>query len=128
MAARIGSLFYLAGIRADPIRCGAGLDGYIRYGIIYIGRKEMEIVLNKKQCSRIRTSEDLSDIYAYFERDYKQGENETDEEFLKKLPTYSFKAEQERIDSLMGCICYIGGEYNKKNVKRILGKRFRLDK
>ena len=89
----------------------------------------MEIVLNQKQCSRIRTSEDLSDIYAYFERDYEQEENESDEAYLDRLPSYCFdttEKEQERLNDLMGCIGYVGGVFNKKNVKRILGASYGL--
>ena len=84
------------------------------------------IVIFADQCKRIRTSKDLNDLYAYFERDYEQGENESDEAFLDRLPTYVFnttKKEQERIDDLMGCIGYIAGKYDEENVARIRGKR-----
>lgn len=84
------------------------------------------IVIFADQCKRIRTSKDLGDIYAYFERDYRQGENESDEAFLDRLPTYHFdttEEEQERIDNLTDELNYVGGEYDEENVARIRGKR-----
>lgn len=84
------------------------------------------IVIFADQCKRVRTSKDLDDLYAYFERDYEQGESESDEAFLDRLPTYVFNTtekEQERIDNLTDELNYVSGEYDKENVARIRGKR-----
>lgn len=64
--------------------------------------------ITKEQAQRIRTAQDLNDIYAYFERwgDY---------------ITYIFpESEQERIDSLIDKMNYKQGEYNADNASRII--------
>lgn len=84
-----------------------------------------EIVLTQEQCARIKTSKDINDIYAYFERHYEQGENEADSDFLDRLPTYLFdttKEEQERIEELVAEMNYTAGDYDLDNVERIIGK------
>lgn len=58
---------------------------------------------------RIKTAQDLSDFYAFVES------------FNGSDTTYIFpKSEQERIDKLVGDICYSVGIYNEKNVARIV--------
>jgi len=89
----------------------------------------MEIVLTQEQCARIKTSKDINDSYAYFERDYEQGENEADSDFLDRLPTYLFdttKEEQERIEELVADMNYTAGDYEARNVSRILGVSYGL--
>lgn len=79
---------------------------------------ELRIVLTKKQCSKIKTSKDLNDIYAYFERGGSSN-------------TYLFdttEQEQERIDALVNDINYKGGVYDSKNVDRILGLKYEYGK
>lgn len=58
---------------------------------------------------RIKTAQDLSDFYAFVES------------FNGSDTTYFFPtSEQERIDKLVGDICYSVGIYNEKNVARIV--------
>ena len=86
----------------------------------------MKIRITKAQCSRIQTAKDLNDLYAYFERNFFQGERESDEQFLNRLPNYFFDTtdkEQKRIDDLVDEINYVAGDYDIANIKRILGTK-----
>ncbi len=64
--------------------------------------------ISKKTAERIRTAQDLGDLFAYFER-------------WGDALVYVFPAsEQDRIDGLMDGICYTAGNYNAENVARML--------
>ena len=78
-----------------------------------------DIKVSKEICKRIKTSKDLSDFYAYCERNYDSDYYDQDD-YLDL--SYSFdESEQDRIDELMDGINYIPGEYDEENVNRILG-------
>jgi len=79
------------------------------------------IYVSKDICERIKTDKDLSDFYAYCERDFKYWEvnnAKDEEEYMNALPTYLF--EDERIAEELD-FNYRAGEYDEENVKRILG-------
>lgn len=68
----------------------------------------MKKTITKAQAQRIRTAQDLGDLFAYVER---WGDD----------VAYTFpESEQERINALMLDINYKQGEYNADNVKKIL--------
>ena len=69
----------------------------------------MKKTFTKTQTQRIRTAQDLGDLFAYVER---WGDD----------VAYTFpESEQERINALMLGINYKQGEYNADNIKRIIG-------
>ena len=71
--------------------------------------------ITKAIAARIRTAQDLGDLFAYFER--------WGDELV-----YSFPAsEQDRIDALMDDICYTMGYYDAANVARMLGGKICAD-
>ena len=82
-----------------------------------------EIIVSKEICKRINTSKDLSDFYAYCERDYSVDDYDNFDDYVDDLPSYYFEEEQDKIDDLVGGINYQAGIYDEENVKRILGVR-----
>ena len=86
----------------------------------------MTITFSKEQSERIKTLQDLCDIYAYCERNLADRHFESQEEMLSALPNYCFyESEQERIDELIkDGYEYAFGEYDDENVKRILGENY----
>lgn len=84
----------------------------------------MTITFTKEQSKRIKTLQDLCDIYAYCERTLADCDFDSQEEMLSAMPNYCFyKSEQERIDNLLeNGYEYSFGDYNKENVERILGE------
>ena len=83
--------------------------------------KDNTIKVSLAVSKRIKTAKDLSDFYAYMERECSGT--------LEDMPTYCFaESEQERIDKLMGSINYEQGRYDDENVYRMLKDTYAFKK
>lgn len=88
--------------------------------------KDNTIKVSLAVSKRIKTAKDLSDFFAFMEKDW----DYTEEDYKNdRVPTYSFaESEQERIDNLMGGICYLSGKYDRENIYRILKNTYSFKK
>ena len=71
--------------------------------------------ISKAIAARIRTAQDLGDLFAYFER--------WGDEIVYDFPA----SEQDRIDALVDDMSYTAGEFDAANVARMLGGKICAD-
>lgn len=104
------------GLSHYEVAWGPASNGETGYKKVESLKEEKEYIVSKEVSSRINSSKDLNDFYAYVERN--------GDEYSYTWP----EDDQDKIDKLTDDMNYAPGEFDKENIKRILGEDLKEEK